>query len=594
MFIKVERKIKKWRNKIFMNELEKQLDEYINQNIYNYAFMIKGQWGSGKSYFIKKVYKEKHPEKEFIYVSLNGIEKIEDIDIKLTETLIKEHLGKGKLKSINLKNILKDLFKQVNYKNIVGILNKEYKQILTESIIDVITDKLSKSNVVLIFDDLERCKVQSDKLLAYINNYVEHQEIKTILVADETNIEEEDYKKIREKVIGNSIEYIPDIKNNIKSLLPRINNQKIRDIIERNIGEFNNELECQNFCNMRTVQFAIDKFVNFYEIIFENSEYEDEEYIELQDRIFNYLVYISILYKKSENLYDWKDLEYGYINIKDDYSYENYRYGFKFIDDYVVKGIIDKEKILFILKDYDHKNLPKDDAYELLKNRYWELQDDKVYELIKEIKNKLKNQKYRIEMISEILSLLLKLEEFGYQVDMNEFMELFKNLIKNKQGEDNTIYIGDTLELINMNKEVKEKYLKEFEKLKNYSMKLKFANINDCITEGNFNKLLENDFWTNNQKLIEKNGFFSNINLEKLMQSIKRQDKAIEIWNLKYFCDALLENYQFGKILKKDMESIKYLLKQLKELHIDEYGISKRNAIKGIVMDLEKMQDYKK
>ena len=53
MFIKVERKIKKWRNKIFMNELEKQLDEYINQNIYNYAFMIKGQWGSGKSYFIK-------------------------------------------------------------------------------------------------------------------------------------------------------------------------------------------------------------------------------------------------------------------------------------------------------------------------------------------------------------------------------------------------------------------------------------------------------------------------------------------------------------------------------------------------------------
>ena len=345
---------------------------------------------------------------------------------------------------------------------------------------------------------------------------------------------------------------------------------------------------------MRTVQFAIDKFVNFYKIIFENSEYENEEYIELQDRIFNYLVYISILYKKSENLYDWKDLEYGYINIKDDYSYENYRYGFKFIDDYVVKGIIDKEKILFILKDYDHKNLPKDDADELLKNRYWELQDDKVYELIEEIKKKLKNQKYRIDMISEILSLLLKLEEFGYEVDINEFMKLFKNLIKNKQGEDNTIYIDDTLELINMNKEVKEKYLKEFEKLKSYSMKLKFTNINDCITEGNFNKLLEDDFWTNNQKVIEKNGFFSNINLEKLMQSIKRQDKAIQIWNFKYFCDALLENYQLGKILKNDMKSIKYLLKLLKELDIDEYGISKRNAIKGIVMDLEKMQDYKK
>ena len=68
-----------------MNELEKQLDEYINQKIYNYAFMINGQWGSGKSYFIKKVYMKKYKDKEFIYLSLNGIENVEDIDTKLTE-----------------------------------------------------------------------------------------------------------------------------------------------------------------------------------------------------------------------------------------------------------------------------------------------------------------------------------------------------------------------------------------------------------------------------------------------------------------------------------------------------------------------------
>ena len=41
-----------------MIEIEKQLKEYLDNSIYNYGFLIKGQWGSGKSYFVKKFIKK--------------------------------------------------------------------------------------------------------------------------------------------------------------------------------------------------------------------------------------------------------------------------------------------------------------------------------------------------------------------------------------------------------------------------------------------------------------------------------------------------------------------------------------------------------
>ena len=50
---------------VIMEEAEKQLSEYINNKLYNYAFLIKGQWGAGKSYFLKEFIKKKQKFKDF-------------------------------------------------------------------------------------------------------------------------------------------------------------------------------------------------------------------------------------------------------------------------------------------------------------------------------------------------------------------------------------------------------------------------------------------------------------------------------------------------------------------------------------------------
>ena len=73
---------------------EQLLDEikhYVSDNSYNYAIMIDGEWGSGKTYFIKttgtqtiKNYEvTRTSPKEVGYISLYGCKNVEDIQERI-------------------------------------------------------------------------------------------------------------------------------------------------------------------------------------------------------------------------------------------------------------------------------------------------------------------------------------------------------------------------------------------------------------------------------------------------------------------------------------------------------------------------------
>ena len=58
--------------------IEKYLDHYLEIPHPDYAVMLKGEWGCGKTYFIKK-YINAHKKKNFCYISLNGIKQCNDV-----------------------------------------------------------------------------------------------------------------------------------------------------------------------------------------------------------------------------------------------------------------------------------------------------------------------------------------------------------------------------------------------------------------------------------------------------------------------------------------------------------------------------------
>ena len=69
--------------------IETYLDQYLNIEKPDYAVMIKGEWGCGKTYFIKK-YIETKQDKTICYISLNGIKQCNDVIPQILLALVPE------------------------------------------------------------------------------------------------------------------------------------------------------------------------------------------------------------------------------------------------------------------------------------------------------------------------------------------------------------------------------------------------------------------------------------------------------------------------------------------------------------------------
>jgi Cdc6-like AAA superfamily ATPase len=139
--------------------IESIFEDYLNKEKTNYALLINGKWGSGKTFLWKNVLEKKAIEKKFepIYISLNGINDVGEIEgILLSKAL--------KLDNPIINNSLKFLRNGINVVgNIIGGGSK------LNDITKGINLNFDLSNMLLCFDDLERCSLPIKEILGLIN-----------------------------------------------------------------------------------------------------------------------------------------------------------------------------------------------------------------------------------------------------------------------------------------------------------------------------------------------------------------------------------------------------------------------------------------
>lgn len=177
-----------------------------------YAVLIKGAWGSGKSWFIQDLIKALHLKNgRELYVSLYGLNSFSAIEDEFYRKLhpilsskgmeIAGKILKGTLKATLKVDLNSDGHNDGSISTSIPNLN--------------LPDYLKNTTgLVLIFDDIERCSINLPDLLGYINHFVEHQDYKVILVANEDELKkEEKYKSIKEKLIGKIFEITPQIED---------------------------------------------------------------------------------------------------------------------------------------------------------------------------------------------------------------------------------------------------------------------------------------------------------------------------------------------------------------------------------------------
>lgn len=180
-----------------------------------YAVLLKGPWGAGKTWFLKK-YLELSDTK-FLWASFNGVSSFREIEDQFFEQLHPRLASKNmKLAGKILKGVLKATVK-IDWDGD----GREDASATIQSPDILGSELISTDKYAIVFDDLERSQMSIEKVLGYINQYVEVVGQKVICICNEDDIIEKDerYLKIREKVAGKIYEVKPDLKNVLADFL---------------------------------------------------------------------------------------------------------------------------------------------------------------------------------------------------------------------------------------------------------------------------------------------------------------------------------------------------------------------------------------
>lgn len=295
----------------------------MNENIVNflngymmnpdpqYAVLLKGKWGCGKTHFINHwidTYQKQEAEDkvlEPVYVSLYGLSETKQITTAINRVLYPILYGKAaKAGKTFLKFMSAIVLKCDVDWNKDG--NSDFSMDLGLDALSIFKseDEQVKKGNLLIFDDLERCDIPMKKLLGYLNFFVEQCNCHLIVIGDEDKIAEGENKKIfgefKEKTIGREFEIATDIHSALDTF---VNQTPKNDFVvghQEQIEKFFAMTECDN---LRILRQALWDFARFEESMTGFSE--DERYENIMIHVLGTYIISYCEYRgKNHQLFD--------------------------------------------------------------------------------------------------------------------------------------------------------------------------------------------------------------------------------------------------------------------------------------------------
>jgi hypothetical protein len=233
----------------------------------DYAVLVNGQWGSGKTHIIKNIFlKNLKENNRYLYISLYGISNYSQIEENFYSQVhpvlsSKEFRFAGSV----LKGLLRTAVK-------VDLDGDGRDDATVSSQIPEITLKdyfSTPSGTILVFDDLERCSIPTSEILGYINHFVEHSGFKAIILANESRIFDVDqkYKDIKEKLVGQTLLIKPDFDSAFPSFITTLNNKKLAEYarsFEDDIKQIFDLSETNNLRILKQSLWSLERLANTF------------------------------------------------------------------------------------------------------------------------------------------------------------------------------------------------------------------------------------------------------------------------------------------------------------------------------------------
>lgn len=275
------------------------IKDYLASEVTDYAVMITGDWGAGKTYFwtnqIIPIAEELGLKP--VYVSLYGLQAPEDIN---------------RLFAYALMPILDTKFaKGAGF--VLGGIASYFKVNLKDfKPTDFVT---TFKKIVVCFDDLERIssKANVEDVLGYINRFVEHQNVKTLIISNEaelrkvrnkdgsdalTKAEVDRYAIVKEKLVGWTLELETDIDQIIDMLVAEDVSGIVGPHYENNRKLFHSFSPKDIALNVRSIKIA----GNVFRTVLEELKAENVNLHGLESDLLRVLLFCTVESKKDANI----------------------------------------------------------------------------------------------------------------------------------------------------------------------------------------------------------------------------------------------------------------------------------------------------
>jgi hypothetical protein len=232
--------------------------------------MINGPWGIGKTYVVTKFLdqnfgqkqratdrdadpnRHKRKKRKYVCVSLFGLETIDEFDAALFQAIYPALGWKATKVGARVGKTL--------LKRFVG-LDANFE----------ISDVINKFDADLfVFDDLERCEAPLNKVLGYINEFVEHDGCKVIIIANEKEITKgAEYDNRREKIVGKTLEVQSAFDEAYAHFISLIDDPGAKELFDGNASEIASIYQQSELNNLRILQQTMWDFERLYRVLTE-------------------------------------------------------------------------------------------------------------------------------------------------------------------------------------------------------------------------------------------------------------------------------------------------------------------------------------
>ena len=426
---------------IINQHINEFLDYYLNLNEPQYAVLLSGKWGSGKTFFINQVTEKYQNSKNIVKVSLFGLKSKEDIHKKVL------------LKLFNID----DTHDVSVTAKLVGQVLKKFTGInLSDMPMGWALKQEGNQNAIFIFDDLERAGIELLELHGYINELTETHKQKVILLADEDKLnEDEKYILFKEKTIGKTFGIEQDFETAFKAFTDELKNAK--EILSSNQSIIKAVFDTANYQNLRSLRQTILDFDH----LLEKFEQKFKDHSELMSEIIQIFFAFSIEIKNGKfDIQMLKDMITRHVdrmlneeksddeltlieNIFQKYSFLSYELilaNESWIDLFTV-GILNSERISHDLKR--SRYFLEEQREEWIKLYHWyDLEDKQFSATLSDVLSKLqKNEYLQAEIFMHIVGILLDLSnERFYGKSTQEIVDDMKSYIDRNSSRWNDLY----------------------------------------------------------------------------------------------------------------------------------------------------------